>query len=136
MIYVYRTRRAYEKLKHCEDQRRQAPITPINLLSHDSHHHHIPYPRFHPWPHPPLLTSNLFSMPPCRRTIAKPRTSFSTTLLPLGYNPATHPTPSTVVDLPQDERQNKRSQRRDCLVMALNSISVERKKNICIFSRN
>jgi hypothetical protein len=41
-----------------------------------------------------------------------------------------------VVDLPQDERQNKQSQRRDCLVMALNSISVERKKNICIFSRN
>jgi hypothetical protein len=38
-----------------------------------------------------------------------------------------------VVDLPQDERQNKRSQRGYCLVMALNCISVERKKKHMYF---
>ena len=49
-----------------------------------------------PWCPPLLPTFNPFSVPPCRRTTTKPRTNFSTTLLPLSYNPATHPTPSAL----------------------------------------
>jgi hypothetical protein len=66
---------------------------PINFLSFP---HHIPHPRFPLWPPPPPPTFNLFSMPPYRHMTTKPRTSFSTTLLPLSYNPATRPTPSSL----------------------------------------
>ena len=53
-------------------------------------------PRYLPPWRPPLLpTSNIFSMPPCRHTTTKPRTNFSTILLPLSYSPATHPMPSS-----------------------------------------
>jgi hypothetical protein len=53
--------------------------------------HYVP-----PWPPPLLLTSNLFSMHPCKHTTTKLRTNFSITLLPLSYNPATHTTPSSL----------------------------------------
>jgi hypothetical protein len=42
----------------------------------------------------------------------------------------------TVGDLPQDERQNKRSQSRDYLVMASNGISNEEKKTYEFYSGN
>jgi hypothetical protein len=89
-----RTRR--ERVKLCsgrEHEDSEAPITPITLLSHP---HYILYPSFPPWLPPPPPTFNLFSTPLCRRTITKQRTSFSTTLLRLNYNPATHPTPSSL----------------------------------------
>ena len=70
-------------------------LAPINFTSEP--HDYNPCPRFprprHPPPHP---TSNLYIMPLCRHTTIKPKTNFSTTLLLLSYNPATHPSPSSL----------------------------------------
>lgn len=67
---------------------------PVNLPSKP--HYNNPCPTFPPQRPPPLPTSNLFLMPPCRHTTIKPGTSFSTTLLLLNYNSATHLSPSSL----------------------------------------